>query len=145
VGGSNRSIDVDQIIDNGIELSDDMLSAATHFNRKTASMVLPDFNDITSLVYMSPIFRSPLFGKTWSPEINSVYISIPQGIDLRAKMAETTVKILEEQTNPLEAYSITDQTTSLGDYNLYQKWQCGNQRFIPEKFWATTKPVASHL
>jgi hypothetical protein len=113
---SNGSIGVDQIIDeiinDGIELKrETLLSAVTRFNSKAASMVLSGYNVNTGLVYMRSIIKGPFYGKNWDPEVNSVYISITQGVNLRVEVAQTSVEILGEQANPLEIYSVIDQTT----------------------------------
>lgn len=120
---SNGSVGVDQIINeiiaDGIELrSETILNALNRFNSKAASMVLSGCNVNTGLVYMRPVIKGPFYGKTWNPEVNSVYISITQGVALRAAVAETTVEILGEQSDPLEIYGITDQTTGKTDGNL---------------------------
>jgi hypothetical protein len=120
---SNGSVGVDQIIKeiiaDGIELkSDTILNALTRFNSKAASLALSGYNVNTGLVYMRPVIKGPFYGKTWDPEVNSVYISITQGVDLRTAVAETTVEILGEQSDPLEIYSISDQTTGKTDGTL---------------------------
>jgi hypothetical protein len=120
---SNGSVGVDQIIAeivaDGIELkSETILNALNRFNSKAASMVLSGYNVNTGLVYMRPVIKGAFYGKTWNPEVNSVYISITQGSALRTAVAETTVEILGEQADPLEIYSVTDPTTGKTDGTL---------------------------
>jgi hypothetical protein len=120
---SNGSVGVDQIITeiiaDGIELkSETILNALTRFNSKAASLALSGYNVNTGLVYMRPVIKGPFYGKTWDPEVNSVYISITQGVALRTAVAETTVEILGEQSDPLEIYSINDQTSGKTDGTL---------------------------
>jgi hypothetical protein len=120
---SNGSVGADQIIAeiiaDGIEIkSETILNAINRFNSKAASMVLSGYNVNTGLVYMRPVIKGVFYGKTWNPEVNSVYISITQGSALRTAVAETTVEILGEQSDPLEIFSVTDQTTGKTDGTL---------------------------
>ena len=118
-GSVNIDDIIDEIINDGSELKKEtILSVVTRFNSKAASMVLSGYNVNTGLVYMRPVIKGAFYGKTWDPEINSVYISIRQGASLRTEVAETTVEILGEQSDPLEIYSVTDQTTGNTDGTL---------------------------
>lgn len=120
---SNGSVGIENIIDEimreGTEHKrETILNIVTRFNRKSADLVLSGYNVNTGLVYMRPMIKGPFYNKTWNPEVNSVYVSITQGIDLRNAMAETTVEILGEQSDPLEIFSVTDQTTGKTDGTL---------------------------
>ncbi len=103
---------IDEIISDGIELKrSTILNIITHFNNKASQKVLSGFNVNTGLVYMRPVIKGVFYNRTWDPEVNSVYISIRQGADLRKEVANTTVEILGEQSDPLEIYSVVNQTT----------------------------------
>ena len=120
---SSGSVGVDQIIDeivsDGIEQKrETILNIVTRFNNKAADLALSGYNVNTGLVYMRPIIKGPFYGKTWDPAVNSVYVSITQGIELREAVAETTVEILGIQSDPIEILSVTDQTTGKTDGTL---------------------------
>lgn len=110
---------IDELVKEGVELKrETIVDVITRFNRKSADMVLSGYNVNTGLVYMRSIIKGAFYGKTWNPEVNSVYVSITQGLELRNAVAETTVEILGEQADPLEIVSLTDQTTGKTDGTL---------------------------
>lgn len=110
---------VDGLVNEGMEVKrETVIDILTRFNRKTAELVVSGYNVNTGLVYMRPIIKGVFYGKTWNPEINSVYVTINQGVDLRAAIAETTVEILGEQSDPIEIFSMTDTTTGKTDGTL---------------------------
>jgi hypothetical protein len=110
---------IDEIVNDGIELkADTILNVITRFNSKSSQLVLSGYNVNTGLVYMRPVIKGVFYDKTWKPEVNSVYISMRQGADLAAAVAETSVEILGIQSEPLEIFSITDQTTGKTDGSL---------------------------
>ena len=107
------------MVKEGVELKrETIVDVITRFNRKSADMVLSGYNVNTGLVYMRSIIKGAFYGKTWNPDVNSVYVSITQGMELRNAVAETTVEILGEQADPLEIVSLTDQTTGKTDGTL---------------------------
>lgn len=110
---------VDELVKEGMEVKrETVIDILTRFNRKTAELVVSGYNVNTGLVYMRPIIKGVFYGKTWNPEVNSVYVAINQGVDLRAAIAETTVEILGEQSDPIEILSLTDTTTGKTDGTL---------------------------
>lgn len=110
---------IDELLKEGAELKrETIVDVITRFNRKSADMVLSGYNVNTGLVYMRSIIKGAFYGKTWNPDVNSVYVSITQGMELRNAVAETTVEILGEQADPLEIISLTDQTTGKTDGTL---------------------------
>lgn len=110
---------IDEIINDGTELNRETLrNVIGLFNKKAAKMVLSGYNVNTGLTYMRPIIKGVFYDKTWNSEINSVYVAITQGIDLREAIAETSVEILGIQSDPIEIYSITDQMTKATDGTL---------------------------
>lgn len=122
VSGSG-SVGIKDILDEmekeGMEVKrETALDIITRFNRKATDLVLSGYNVNTGLVYMRSIIKGAFFSKTWNPLVNSVYVSITQGNDLRQAVSETTVEILGEQADPLEILSITDQTTGKTDGTL---------------------------
>ena len=48
---------------------------------------------------MYPIIKGQLYNKTWTPNVNSVNVSIVPSNELRQGMFETTVEILGEKTS----------------------------------------------
>lgn len=90
---------------------DTIVDIISRFNHKSAELVLSGYNVNTGLVYMRPVINDKFHDKTWSPDINSVYISFTQGHDLRQALGETTIEVLGEQINPIEIYSMTDLST----------------------------------
>ena len=110
---------LDEMVSEGMEVKrETALDIITRYNRIAADMVLSGYNVNTGLVYMHPVIKGVFYDKTWNPLVNSVYISINQGLDLRNAVAETNVEILGEQTDPLEIYSLTDTTTGKNDGTL---------------------------
>jgi len=123
VVAGNGSIGTDQIIDEIVEDGSEIkretiLNIISRFNNKAADLVLSGYNVNTGLVYMRPVIKGVFYNKSWNPEVNSVYVAINQGADLRAAVAETTVEILGEQSGMTEILSITDTTTGKTDGTL---------------------------
>lgn len=120
VNGSIDAVDiVDELVKEGMELKrETVVDIVTRYNRKAAELVLSGYNVNTGLVYMRPVIKGAFYDKTWNAETNSVYVSINQGMDLRNAVAETTVEILGEQSDPLEILSLTDTTTGKTDGTL---------------------------
>lgn len=118
-GSVGMSEIVDELVKEGMEVKrETVIDILTRFNRKTAELVVSGYNVNTGLVYMRPIIKGVFYGKTWNPEVNSVYVTINQGVELRAAIAETNVEILGEQSDPLEILSLTDTTTGKTDGTL---------------------------
>lgn len=118
-GSVGMSEIVDELVNEGMEVKrETVIDILTRFNRKTAELVVSGYNVNTGLVYMRPIIKGVFYGKTWNPEVNSVYVTINQGVDLRAAIAETTVEILGEQSDPIEILSLTDTTMGKTDGTL---------------------------
>jgi hypothetical protein len=110
---------VDELVKEGMELKrETVIDILSRFNRKTAEMVVSGYNVNTGLVYMRPIVTGAFYNKVWNPETNPVYVAINQGVDLRDAIAETTVVILGEQSDPIEILSLTDSTTGKTDGSL---------------------------
>ena len=119
----NGSIGINDIVDElqneGMELKrETVIDIVSRFNRKAADLVLSGYNVNTGLVYMRPVIKGVFYDKTWNPQLNSVYVAINQGLDLRNAVAETVVEILGEQADPLEILSLTDTTTGKTDGTL---------------------------
>lgn len=110
---------IDEIIEDGTDLNrETILNAVNIFNKKTLAKVLSGYTVNTGLVYMRPVIKGALHDKTWNPEVNSVYVTINQGTDMRKATAETSVEILGEQSIPMAIYRVTDTTTGLTDGTL---------------------------
>lgn len=110
---------VDELVNEGMEIKrETVVDIITRFNRKAADLVLSGYNVNTGLVYMRPVIKGVFYDKTWNAGVNSVYITINQGADLRNAVAETVVEIMGEQSNPLEILSITDSSTGKTDGTL---------------------------
>jgi hypothetical protein len=110
---------VDELVNEGMEIKrETVIDIITRFNRKAADLVLSGYNVNTGLVYMRPVIKGVFYSKTWDAGVNSVYITINQGADLRNAVAETVVEIMGEQSNPLEILSITDSSTGKTDGTL---------------------------
>ena len=110
---------VDELVNEGMEIKrETVIDIVTRFNRKSAEMVVSGHNVNTGLVYMRPIITGVFYDKTWSAEKNPVYVTINQGVDLRAAIASTTVEILSIQPDPIEILSLTDKTTGKTDGTL---------------------------
>ena len=107
---------VDELVKEGTELKrETLIDVINRFNRKTADMVVSGYNVNTGLVYIRPVIKGVFYNKTWNPEVNSLIASVTQGAALRAAIADTTVEILGEQSNPLEILSVTDIFTGKTD------------------------------
>jgi len=110
---------IDQMVSEGMELKrETAIAIISRYNRTVSDMVVSGYNVNTGLVYMRPVIKGVFYGKTWNPELNSVYVLIKQGAFLRAAIAETTVEILGEHADPLEIFSLTDSTTGKTDGTL---------------------------
>jgi len=110
---------VDELVNEGMEIKrETVVDIVTRFNRKAADMALSGYNVNTGLVYMRSIVKGPFYDKVWNPDLNSVYVTINQGLDLRVAVAETIVEIQGIQSDPLEILSLADSTTGKTDGTL---------------------------
>ena len=120
---TNGSLTVADIVNDlkeeGMEIKTETVTdIISRFNRKAAERVVGGYNVNTGLVYMRPVIKGVFYNRTWDPERNSVYVAMNQGLELRKAIAETTVEILGEQSDPLAIYSLTDSTTGATDGTL---------------------------
>ena len=110
---------VDELVNEGMEIKrETVVDIVSRFNRKAADMALSGYNVNTGLVYMRSIVKGSFYDKVWNPDLNSVYVTINQGLDLRIAVAETIVEIQGIQSDPLEILSLTDTTTGKTDGTL---------------------------
>lgn len=120
---TNGSLTIADIVNDlqreGMEIkAETAIDIITRFNRKAAERVLGGYNVNTGLVYMRPVIKGVFYDRTWNPKTNSVYVAMNQGMELRKAVAETTVEILGEQSEPIAIYSLTDNTTGATDGSL---------------------------
>jgi hypothetical protein len=110
---------IDELVNEGMEVKrETAMDIVTRFNRKAADLALSGYNVNTGLVYMRSIVKGAFYNKTWNPDVNSVYVSINQGLDLRQAVADTSVEILGEQADLIEILSLTDTSTGKTDGTL---------------------------
>ena len=110
---------IDELVNEGMEVKrETAVDIVTRFNRKAADLALSGYNVNTGLVYMRSIVKGTFYNKTWNPDVNSVYVSITQGFDLRQAVADTAVEILGEQADLIEILSLTDTSTGKTDGTL---------------------------
>lgn len=120
---TNGSLTVADIVndlkDEGMEIKTETATdIITRFNRKAAERVLGGYNVNTGLVYMRPVVKGVFRDRTWNPAVNSVYVAMNQGMELRKALADTMVEILGEQSDPIAIYTLTDSTTGATDGTL---------------------------
>jgi hypothetical protein len=103
----------------GMELKPEtVLDVVTRYNRKCIDFVLRGYNVSTGIVYMRPTIKGVFYDKTWHADRNHLHVSISQGADLRAAVAETTVEIIGEHPDPIALFGITDLSTGKTDGTL---------------------------
>lgn len=103
----------------GMEIkAETAIDIITRFNRKTAERVVQGYTINTGLVYMRPVIKGNFYSQAWVPKINSVYVAMSQGNELRKAIAGTSVEILGEQREPIAIYTLTDTTTGNTDGTL---------------------------
>jgi len=103
---------IDELVNEGMEVKrETAVDIVTRFNRKAADLALSGYNVNTGLVYMRSIVKGTFYNKTWNPDVNSVYVSITQGFDLRQAVADTAVEILGEQAD--RGITFTNTTTKV--------------------------------
>jgi hypothetical protein len=117
---SRGSINPDDIIEelkaDGMEMNPETVrDVISRYNRKCVSLSVRGYNVNTGLVYMKVRARGVTESNSWDPEHNSLHMSISQGTDIEAALAETTVEILGEHPAPAVLYGITDLTTGKTD------------------------------
>lgn len=96
----------------GMEIkAETAIDIITRFNRKTAERVVQGYTINTGLVYMRPVIKGNFYNQAWDSKVNSVYVAMSQGNELRKAIAETSVEILGEQREPIAIYTLTDSTT----------------------------------
>lgn len=110
---------IDELLKEGMEQSrETILEIISHFNSKSAELVASGYNVNTGLVNMSPIIKGSLYRKKWNPYINSVAVNITDSSNLRMAVAEASVEMLGEQDEPIDIYTITEQTNYSADAPL---------------------------
>lgn len=110
---------VNELRKEGMEIRQETaIDIITRFNRKTAERVVQGYTINTGLVYMRPVIKGNFYSRVWDPAVNSVYVAMSQGNELRKAIAETTVEILGEQREPIAIYTLTDSTTGNTDGTL---------------------------
>jgi hypothetical protein len=87
----------------------------TRFNDKCLDLLTMGYRVNTGIVYMHPSIKGVLYDKHWDPARNTLHVSISQGPELRAAIAETNVEIMGEHPDPTAIYSITDLSTGKTD------------------------------
>ena len=103
---------IKELVAEGMELKPEtVLDVVTRYNRKCIEMVLRGYSVNAGIVLMRPIVKGAFYDKTWNPDRNRLYVSITQGADLRAAVAETTVDIMGEHPDPMALFNITDLST----------------------------------
>lgn len=120
---TNGSLTIADIVkdlqNEGMEIkAETAIDIITRFNRKVAERVLGGYNVNTGLVYMRPVIKGVFRDRTWNPAVNSVYVAMNQGMELRKALADTIVEILGEQSDPIAIYTLTDSTTGATDGTL---------------------------
>jgi hypothetical protein len=114
------SIDPDGIIEalktDGMELKPETVrDVVTRYNRKCLDLSLRGYNVNTGLVYMKVRARGVTESNAWDPQRNRLHMSISQGTDIEAALAESSVEIMGEHPDPAALYGVTDLTTDKTD------------------------------
>jgi hypothetical protein len=98
---------IDGLVKEGMELKPEtVLDVITRFNRKCLELLLQGCNINTGMVHMRLVAKGVVRGKKWDSEHNRLYVSITQGAEMRAAVADTTVEIMGESPDPLVLYSV---------------------------------------
>lgn len=63
------------------------------------------------MIYMRPVIKGSFYNKQWNPEINSVYVAMNQGAELREAISQTSVEFPGVQSDPIEIYSIANMNS----------------------------------
>ncbi|MEA4936076.1 MAG: DNA-binding domain-containing protein [Paludibacter sp.] len=119
MGSKSLNDIVDEIMKDGTEnKKETIVSIVTRFQEKAMQLVLTGHNVNTGMVYMRPVIKGAIYDKLWNPEINSVYVAINQGMQLRQAISETKVELLGLSPDMLEFYSLTNMETGASDGTL---------------------------
>lgn len=103
---------VDELISEGLNINRDIaLNFITQFNKKTTELALSGFKLDTGLVKILPITKGLIYGRKWSPYINSVSLAFTESFDLRLALTETKVEIVGEYGEPLKIGIVSDLPT----------------------------------
>jgi len=110
---------VDEIMKDGTEnKKETIVSIVTRFQEKAMQLVLTGHNVNTGMVYMRPVIKGAIYDKIWNPEVNSVYVAMNQGMQLREAITDTKVELLGLSPDMMEFYSLTDMVTGVSDGTL---------------------------
>jgi hypothetical protein len=119
MGSINKDGLVDAIIEEGVEIKretiDDIVS---RYNRHSAAHAVKGYNVDTGLVYLRPVVTGALYGKTFDPAKNSVYVSAVQGVEIRREIAQTQVEILGEMPDVTYILQVINMQTKAADGTL---------------------------
>ena len=110
---------IKELVAEGMELKPEtVLDVITRYNRKSVELTFRGYNVNNGVVYMRPVVKGVAYDKTWNTERNRLYVSIRQGTELKAAVADTKVEIMGEHPDPIAIYSVNDLSTGNTDGTL---------------------------
>jgi hypothetical protein len=124
---ASGSVTIDDIIEelkeDGMELHPETVKdVVTRFNKKCIDLILRGYFVSNGLVHMHASIKGVFHNNVWNPNVNSIYVTISQGKDLRDAITETTVEILGEHPDPSAIFTLTDLSTGATDGTITQKF-----------------------
>lgn len=109
-GNMTESDIIDELLKEGIGVDKKtVLDIIALFNKKVAELVLSGNNVSTGLVNLSPVIKGSVNEKRWNPAVNGVEIALKSGSELTRELADTTLKVIDEKSDLIETFNLSDQ------------------------------------
>jgi hypothetical protein len=110
---------IDDIKNDGFELAPEtFVLAVTLYNSRAAEFVAKGYSVDTGLVYLRPIVTGAFYGKKFDKEVNGIYISATQGVEIRNALADTEVEVLGDMPDLINVYQVVNMQTKIADGTL---------------------------
>lgn len=111
MGSADINFILDEMVKDGLCVSrQTALEIISHFNRKSANLVVSGYEVNTGLVNMYPLVKGPINRKKWDPKINWIDVSVFPGQVLYKAISETKVEIVKEkEEDPDSAQNEVDE------------------------------------
>ncbi|HLP06498.1 MAG TPA: DNA-binding domain-containing protein [Paludibacter sp.] len=120
-GNADMNYIVDRMQEEGMSVNrETALEIISHFQRKSAELVVSGFEVNTGLVNMHPLIKGPIHRHEWNPKINWIDVSVFPGRVLYKAINETMVEIISESNeNTGETDPAAESPTLHGNASNY--------------------------
>jgi hypothetical protein len=106
-------------MEEGVEIKRETVEdAVNRYNRVAARYAARGWNVDTGLLYLRTIITGLFFDKKFDSAKNGLYVSSPQGLEIRKELADTEVEILGEMPDMINICQVTNLQIKVADGTL---------------------------